>query len=500
MLPAILVRAGSLIAIAAVYAAVRLSTVETALVVRYFGDPSEESVRRTIAMFRFWNHVYVIPVAVIASFLASAIARQIAGDRFTFVAKALLPGPIFFGAFSWLVQPLPAFYAVVFVLLGIGAAAFDAFARRATHRSHPVGRWLTAAYLCVPFLAEVATPGFACRRVYGWRVPGSSLLTVLVLGQAASYVVAVDAINRGWLPDVIMGSRVERLVAGDYHGLEIDKGRRRLLATNIGLNRLDVYALDEYPARLYALSIPTSELENIRINPERDELYHFDRASNRLRAYDAGDYSLKRESTVALQGDGTAQVEFDNESKTILVTREGNANWLFAMDTFALMREHRANGLGNADVLFSSVLKKYVLSYYELQAVLRTLAPGDGRYEEFAALPYQNDVQESRPRRELFLSMPVESAVYVYDLADLHAPTRALATVFGVRGMAYDRTHDLLVTASMVNGYVEVLEPATGRVLQRVFVGYFLREIQLDEERRTAFISSRIGGVYRLRY
>lgn len=512
---ALVIRAGALLAATAAFLVIRYSTFETSFASRYLHDPSEDQIFRAIAGFRFLNHLPVAALGLLASAVAWGATAPLVGRRLALFLRALIPAVIAYIAFSLAVQRLPVSFLVVFLLLGGLLSAGQVFANRIARDGQGfIAKWLVPTYLSVPFLSEVVTPRLGFRELYGVRSLESvrprfltkfllsiaPAWTMLALFHGASYMAAISAINSGRLPDLIVGRRVERIVEGNYHGLELDERRNRLLVTNMDLNRLEAFSFDERPKRMFVKPFPTQELENIRINPARDEMYHFDRRSERLRVYNAEDFSLKRESTAAIDGGGTAQLEFDNESKTILVTRESDFVWLFDMDSLTLIHQHPEYGGGNADVLFSAALKAYVLTYYVNSPLFRTLTPTDGRYAEFATLEYQNDVQESLKRMELYLSLPIEGAVYVYDLRNPRMQKRVLRTVFGVRGIAYDKTHDLLLTTSMVNGHLDVLEVGSGRIRDRVFVGYYLREIVLNEARREAFISSRVGGVFRFRY
>jgi hypothetical protein len=506
-------RVATLAVIGAGYIAIRTTTVESALALRFLQQPSEEQIYRSIGAFRLINHLDVVILVFSVSLLVWGVSLpRLGADTarlFTLVVAVVLVDL----AFSLLLQPLPLTFLLGFLAIGLATAVVSIRRDRAARPPVQSGRML-AAYSCIPFMSEILTPGVAFDHVYGGAHSGTRVRAILkrlldivspmwtysIVAVGTSYTLGIMAINVGYLPDYIKGGSVERIVIGNYHGLEIDLDRRRLLATNLDVDRLHVFSLDDGQSLLGDWGFPTEELENIRINAQRNELYHFDRTSERLRVYDAHDYSLRRESSATIDGGGTAQVEFDNSSKTIIVTRESDFVWLFDMDDLRIVHESAHAGAGNADVLFSEVLRSYVLSYYNSASFLRLLDPVTGEYREFERLPFQNDLQESVRSSELYVTTPIEGTVHAYDLEDLNTLKRSLRTVFGVRAVAYDRLNDVLITASMVNGHADVLDAATGKILDRVFVGYYLREIALLEERREAFISSQIGGVYRLRY
>lgn len=445
--------------------AVQFTTVETWIALHLLGEVAEDQVFLTIGVFRFWNHLVVVPASTLVSLCAA-------------VALGALPWP----------EPVQRWGRSVIIAIS-------------TYLSVAVLMQAIPWILMVPFVASahMVQVGTAALRVIQ-----PSRLDVLLrtsLSHLACYTLTILVIGLGYIPDRIIGLGVERIAEGNYHGLEIDRPHQRLLATDLDANRLDVRDLAN-PAALMQpqQTFPTEELENLSLNNDRGEFYHFDRGTNRLRAYSLRDWSLLRESAAELQGQGTAQVSHDNTSGTVLVVRESDEACLFDMNSLTLLHRDEQVGLGNADLLFSQLLQRYVLTYYDGLPLIRTFDPLLRRYDTFPASSFQNDVQESLRRRELYVTLPVESAVLAYAEGDLTQRPRTMPTVFGVRGMVYDEVHDLVLAASMVNGYLDVIDAGSGRRVHRVFVGYYLRELQVDPARRQVFITSPLGGLYRARY
>ena len=512
---ALLVRALSLAMLLVLGLAVRYTNFETYLVLQFVWV-KEGNIFRAISFFRYWNHLYLIPVAVLGSLMTCKLVSRWLGGRFERALAGTVPAGIFYALTSLFLQELPWSYGVALLLIGLAVSGLAWTAvRRLTGKSPAILDRLFHAYLCFPFVAEVLTPDRALhalyireelnvrpRRFIRERTSGiAPLYSIVVLAVAIDYAFVIGSINRGQLPDLIKGAKAERIVGGNYHGLQVDKDRNHLLALEQDSERLEVYALDEgSPTKVFEKEMPTAELENIRINPDRGELYHFERGSSTLQAYDLKDLTLRRESVADLAGGGTAQVEYDNASKTIIVTRESDFLWIFDLDTFALVHEHSDQGRGNATIIFSRLLDRYVLSYYDSLDRLRTIGPHGQDYQEIEAPYFNHDLAESEHRQELYVSLPVEGRIAVFDVSDVPHKTRSIDTVFGVRGMAYDAQNDLLLAASMTTGYLDIIDAGSGEVLKRVFVGYYLREIHLHEGRREAFISSRIGGIYRVEY
>ena len=74
-----------------------------------------------------------------------------------------------------------------------------------------------------------------------------------------------------------------------------------------------------------------------------------------------------------------------------------------------------------------------------------------------------------------------------------------IKSVFGVRVMAIDSQRDWLVSGSLVTGQIEVQELATGKVLQRIYLGPWLRSIVVDPQTATAYVSAN-GALYKVPY
>jgi hypothetical protein len=299
------------------------------------------------------------------------------------------------------------------------------------------------------------------------------------------------------LPDRV-GPGIARLAPGNFYSLQLDRARERLIAANLGDRRLEVYDVSGDTRKLFDAPVPTGELQDVRIDPAMDELYHFDRRRGTLLVLDLGSLRIKAQSPVALEGGGSARVAYDGASDTIAVTRENDSLWLVDRAT---LRPKAELPLGdrNEYILFSKELGAYALSYFEKHTFLRTVSPDGRTVGTVAADRHQGALAVAERRDELLVAMPLKSEIWAYDLPSLR-PNRRVKTVFGVRSIAYDESNDLIVAASYVNGYVDILDAVTGARIQRVLVGYYLREICLNPRRREAYLSSFTGGLYRLRY
>lgn len=292
---------------------------------------------------------------------------------------------------------------------------------------------------------------------------------------------------------------IQQLTKGNFYSMQIDDAAGQLFTCHVARSTLVIYDLNELSCRR-EFPIRTGELQDLRYNPARKELYHFSRFKDKLLVLDAKTAALKRASVKSYDdwGGGSARVAYDNVSRTIAVTREEDIMLIFDMDTLLLLQRLPIAD-GNEFIVFDEMSRHFILSYFDKETILRLVTPRGENVREVQAQRYQGGMALSRNLRELYVSMPLRSMIYVYDI-DTYRLKRKIHTVFGVRNLAYDEGHKIIVAASLVNGYVDVIDAPTGQHLDRIFVGYYLREVCLDTGRRRAFVSSMIGGIYFFSY
>ncbi|NOD86273.1 MULTISPECIES: hypothetical protein [unclassified Ruegeria] len=101
-------------------------------------------------------------------------------------------------------------------------------------------------------------------------------------------------------------------------------------------------------------------------------------------------------------------------------------------------------------------------------------------------------------REELLVTSPVHARIQVFDTTTL-ASKNSFPTVFGARGLALDAERDLLLVGSILTNQVDVVDLKTRKSLRRYRLGPWLRDIVIDPESGTAYVSSRFA-VYQLNY
>lgn len=320
-----------------------------------------------------------------------------------------------------------------------------------------------------------------------------SVTIALSLLSAAAFVFHTDPLEYG------KTRGIQQLTKGNFYSMEIDNAADQLFTCNMRQSKLIIYDLNDLSLR-QEFPIRTGELQDLRYNPAGQELYHFNLSNDVLMVLDARTAALKRASVQSYdaRGGGSARVAYDNVSRTIAVTREDDIMLMFDMDTLRLL-QRLPMADRNEFILFDEMSRHFILSYFDTLKSLRLITPRGESIRYVPAQRYQGGMALSRNLRELYVSLPLRSMIYVYDI-DTYRLKRKIHTVFGVRNLAYDEDHKIIVAASLVNGYVDVIDAPTGRHLDRIFVGYYLREVCLDTGRRRAFVSSMIGGIYFFSY
>ncbi|MCX5668008.1 MAG: hypothetical protein NTY34_06850 [Candidatus Omnitrophica bacterium] len=289
--------------------------------------------------------------------------------------------------------------------------------------------------------------------------------------------------------------KAEKIANGNFYSMQIDAATDRLFACDIehySLKVFDLSGLDPGPKKIKKMP---AELQDVRLNEAKRELYYFDRTRDIMLVYDADSLRLKRRSSFPFEGGYSARVSFDNRSHTIAVAREKDYMWIIDMETL-LPVERLGAGDSNEFIIFNEKSNRYILSYFKSFDFIRLVSPDGKDIREIRARRYQGGLAASNKNNELYVALPLRGEISVYDLKTF-ALKRKIPTVFGVRGIACDEENNIIVAASMCTGYVDVIDLGTDRRISRDFVGYYLREICLNLQKEEAFISS-IFGVYRL--
>jgi hypothetical protein len=256
-----------------------------------------------------------------------------------------------------------------------------------------------------------------------------------------------------------------------------------------------VFSLDRLEL-LREFSLPSAELEDIALDPEAREIFHVDRFSRTLYVWDADTLQVRRTARIGRPSSGTIKLALNRPSGRLLVSFE-NDN-LFVVDSRTLDVAF-LDAPGNVNMAADG---RYPLVYFGSEMNARTAAVDMQACREVRREPGPlrgDKVALSEKWNELYAPDPVAGKIWVYSVPGL-ALVRKIPSQFGVRTLAVDDVNGLLLAASVVTGYVEVLDPATGRRLNRYYAGKYCRAMKTDPPSRRAFITLTRDGLYVIDY
>ncbi|MFA5857557.1 MAG: hypothetical protein WC955_00670 [Elusimicrobiota bacterium] len=368
---------------------------------------------------------------------------------------------------------------------------------------------LMRVLLFIPFFVELFIPSlllYYCETVDNAVVKKVcvsakklKLVMLLSLIGANAVIFTLFMIKNEYSKIVPVYPEVQKLAPGNFYCLELDKQKERLYASKTEAKVLYSFDLRTEPCKYNKLVLLTLEFQDLRFNPERNELYHCDRLYERVTVVDSNTLKVKRVSESVVTGGGSARVAFDNASRTILATRENDDAWALSLDSLTPIRKFDNFGDRNECIVYDSKNKRYVLTYFEKYPYIRFVYPANWKVEEINVPMCQGGITISDELNELYLALPKNKKVYVYDLRTMKFKHRFNVT-FGVRQLAYDNIHKLLFAPSAVSGYMDIIDVINKKLVRRVYAGYALREVCVYPEKHWVFISSKEDGVGRIQY
>ncbi|MEW6078199.1 MAG: hypothetical protein AB1724_10330 [Thermodesulfobacteriota bacterium] len=285
------------------------------------------------------------------------------------------------------------------------------------------------------------------------------------------------------------------LVTPNLYDIELDYPAGRLIVTRktggtgfmLSLDRLEV---------LREFSLPSAELEDIALDQEAREIYHIDRFNQTIFVWDANSLKVLRKGQISRPSSGSTKLALDERSGRLLVSFE-NDN-LFAVDGHTLACSFMG-APGNVSLVAD---QQNPLIYVGSERQLWVAAVNMQSCREINRVtgPHRGErMVVSAKRNELYAPDAKAGTIWVFATPSLNL-LRKIPAQFGVRTLATDDVNGLLLAASVVTGYVEVLDPASGRCLNRYYVGKYCRVMKTDPLKRRAFITLTRDGLYVINY
>jgi glycosyltransferase involved in cell wall biosynthesis len=443
---------------------------------------SKDGILWAILGFRIYNGLVAAGGTLFLAAAAAAAVRRRAwggGPRSAavFAAAAAAGFALFFG------PPAAAGWALASILGFLLLAAWYAVGSPESA--------LTRLAAWVPWLPEAVDPGL-------FLAPdGPPARRCGLLFSALTAALCAAALMLDGVPGLaLLRSGFTRLADGNFYGAVVDDGR--LLACKIMDRQLLVF--DLAGKLLRTVDVPTrKELQEVRFDPSAGEAYHFDKQRAGLLVLDRVTLAGKGYYPMAWLGYGGSAISaFDPAGATLAVALEDSPLLILKKGTFKPLAV--LGGTGHTEsLIFDKAAGRYLLSFYKGRDTFEAVSADGGQRRSVPAGRFQGGFAISEKRREVYLPLPLESAVLVYDAATLALKGRLRAR-FGVRGLACDDENGVLVAVSMCDGYAEAIDLSTGRRLAAVRAGYYLRQAALDTRSRRAFVTSMLDGVRSFSY
>ena len=295
----------------------------------------------------------------------------------------------------------------------------------------------------------------------------------------------------------------------EYAGLydmAIDEPTRRLLVTESGAR--STYVTGETQCSLFAFDldtlelsgwflVPSMEIEDIELDCERREIYHVDRATGVMLIVDADEFELRDTVPLPVAGSsGSTKLVLDKSSDCLLVSFENNNLYLFNRGT------HDCSCMGSPgevrlvadpanDVVYLNRVRANEITAFDVRR--RAIVSPGVKSERWARMVL------SPKRQELYVTDAPRGTVHVYSTPKLEY-LRDIQTQFGVRATAVDDENGLLLAASVITGYLDVIDLDNGQRLARYYVGGYCRNLRVDPSTRRAFVTLTANGLYSVDY
>lgn len=451
---------------------------------------SKDGIFRAILFFRAYNAV----VALLFFSSLSALGR-LAADKY-FGASGFLSRAAVYAAAgvagSLLLYGKLSLLWLIFILLCALAAA--AVGLRMELEAVSAGLPVPSLRALLPGFIEAVSPRTALS--LGRGTAGRAGLAFYALSSA---LCLADLCANGWPGLSIIKAAPARLAQGDFYGMEADPAAGQVSACKILDRQLLIFGLKDGGLRKTAAIDTSVELQEIKANPRRKEIYNFDREQRALLVLDPETLLVKKRAVYGGYGPGgSARVAYDNDGNSIVAILEHGPMYVANMATLRLRAVLRGIDY-NEFILFDPDAKVYLLSFFRGRNTMLAVS-ADGKFrKELPAGRFQGGMAISEKRHEFYLALPLQGKVLVYDSRTLE-PKGVVRSGFGVRGLACDDANEVLLAASMCSGSIDVIGLGDGRLRSRVPLGYYLREIALDPSGRTAFVSSISDGVVKFSY
>jgi hypothetical protein len=220
-----------------------------------------------------------------------------------------------------------------------------------------------------------------------------------------------------------------------------------------------------------------------------------------LLVLDAGTLELKRSFSLPDVAKGDSWIVADRKTDTITIVSEADEQYgkpFLVLDrNSGEVRDRRDIDAGN--VVLVPDASRLLLSFFRRRSELMSYDLGSLSIQaEVPAPPNVDRMAFVEKTNEVLLVVPTQSQIARFDGSSLK-PKGAINAMFGVRALAIDAERNLLICGSLATGEIEFMNVTSEKSLSRVYLGPWLRTIQVDSPRGIAYVSSN-GALYEFKY
>jgi hypothetical protein len=338
-----------------------------------------------------------------------------------------------------------------------------------------IGRWLEA----VNRQATSAIPAIAM---------------TAVLCSATLDTAPLSAMHRSVFHD----AAVVRIATGDFNNLAYDADLGQLFASGHGLSSLHAYAAADLAAAPRVSTVPSGFAQGFSYNAVDKEIYLYNWDSRALLTLDANTLTLKRSFPFPNLAPGDVWLTWDPMTDSIVVASEADIK---EGVPFAVINRQTGQVTDT-----QSWAPGFILQHPAKPELYLNFFRRDNRLIAYD-LPHRRIVRQrtlsaavdrmrfayrSADALTLLVTAPTESQVLMFDAESLES-VGSISTVFGVRALAVDAKRQFVLTGSLIDNYLDVVDLATKRSRRRFYVGPWLREIELNMAAGVAYVSSYYG-------
>jgi len=287
----------------------------------------------------------------------------------------------------------------------------------------------------------------------------------------------------------------------DLYDVQVDPTGDQLFVTRKLTGRrenpVEVFALAEPRAATRSFILQSIEVEDIALDEERRRVYHVARDTRLLLVVDADTLAPREAVPLPELGTGSTTIGIASKANRLFLLWEND--YLVAMDLTTRAYGYEQVKRGGNILVDERHQTVYLHTEVESGPELSAFDVATLTVFNRVPAPAPDRMVLSRKRSELYVADARGARIWVYRTPTLEL-LRKISAPFGVRALAVDDAHGLLLAASVVFGHLDVIALETGERLQRHYVAEYGRRLAIDAKRRHAFMTATRDGLFMIEY